>query len=133
MKGILFEWFECLRLLLRCKRSNLIYLRWIRSYLGDLNVLRPLLSIRRSNLRCKRSNILEIKRPIWEHMGMFPLYWSTNIYFECKRLSFSLDLINCKPRNTCLNILRVDPSIQWHYLKVRPLESWQFNEGNFNL
>ena len=115
VKEILFEWFECIKTFLSYKRSNLRNLRWRRSHLSDLYVLKTF-------LRCRKSHILETKRPIWKHIGMFWIHWNANTYFDCKKLFFNSFWIDCRPRNANLNVLKVHPSVQWHHSKVRLLK-----------
>lgn len=81
------------------------------------------LSILKTILKCKKTNILETKMPIWKHMGMLPSYWGANAYIDCRKLSFRLDGVDCRPENARLIVWRVYPSLQWCHLRVMPLES----------
>ena len=64
---------------------------------------------------------------------MFPLHQGANVYFECKRLSFCLDWVDCRPRKTSLSVLRVNLRVPWHQLKTRLLESLTNSMESYSL
>ena len=56
-------------------------------------------------------------------------YWHVSTTLRCKcifwvqEIIFSLGWIDCRPRKASLIVLKLYPSVRWHHLRARPLES----------